>query len=81
MLPDEMEAEKNRKIIVSMANEIEILKKNVRDLQEQLQAAYIKIDQLTQEWIMDYNTEGKILAAEHNLKMYEGTPFERDLYE
>ena len=43
MLPDEMEAEKNRKIIVAQAEEIEILKRNVRDLQEQLTAAYIKI--------------------------------------
>ena len=43
MLPDEMEAEKNRKIIVAQAEEIEILKQNVRDLQEQLTAAYIKI--------------------------------------
>ena len=43
MLPDEMEAEKNRKIIVAQAEEIEILKRNVRELQEQLTAAYIKI--------------------------------------
>ena len=34
MLPDEMEAEKNRKIIVAQADEIEVLKRNVRDLQE-----------------------------------------------
>ena len=39
MLPDEMEAEKNRKIILAQANEIEILKRNVRDLQEQYQSA------------------------------------------
>lgn len=47
MLPDEMEAEKNRKIIVSMANELEILKTNVADLQKQLQNAYKRIDELT----------------------------------
>ena len=41
MLPDEMEAEKNRKIILAQADEIEILKKNVRDLQEQYQSALI----------------------------------------
>ena len=41
MLPDEMEAEKNRKIIVAQADEIEILKKNVRDLQEQYRSALI----------------------------------------
>ena len=54
MLPDEMEAEKNRKIIVAQADEIEILKKNVRDLQEQYRSALIhnktliqRIDELT----------------------------------
>lgn len=46
MLPDEMEAEKNRKIILAQADEIEMLKRNVRELQEQLTAAYIKIKQL-----------------------------------
>tara|TARA_B100001939_G_scaffold327104_1_gene321186 strand:- start:178 stop:372 length:195 start_codon:yes stop_codon:yes gene_type:complete len=49
MLPDEMEAEKNRKIIVAQADEIEMLKTNVRDLQEQLTAAYIKIKQLKED--------------------------------
>lgn len=43
MLPDEMEAEKNRKIILSQAQEIDILKENIRELQEQLQKAYKKI--------------------------------------
>ena len=48
MLPDEMEAEKNRKIIVAQADEIEILKKNVRALQEQYQSALIHNKNLTQ---------------------------------
>ena len=39
MLPDEMEAEKNRKMILAQADEIDILKKNVHDLQEQYQSA------------------------------------------
>ena len=39
MLPDEMEAEKNRKMILAQADEIEILKRNVHDLQEQYQSA------------------------------------------
>ena len=39
MLPDEMEAEKNRKMILAQADEIEILKRNVRQLQGQLQSA------------------------------------------
>lgn len=48
MLPDEMEAEKNRKIIVSQAATIEILKQNVKDLQEQLNNAHIRIRKLTE---------------------------------
>ena len=54
MLPDEMEAEKNRKMILSQADKIEILEKNVRDLQQNLQDAYViikhkqqRIDELT----------------------------------
>ena len=39
MLPDEMEAEKNRKMILAQADEIDILKRNVHDLQEQYQSA------------------------------------------
>ena len=49
MLPDEMEAEKNRKIILAQADEIEILKKNVRDLQEQLTAARVRIKKLVEQ--------------------------------
>ena len=48
MLPDEMEAEKNRKMILAQADEIEILKQNVRDLQESLQHAHIRIKRLTE---------------------------------
>lgn len=47
MLPDEMESEKNRKIIVAQANKIEILENNVRELQQQLTAAYIKMQRLS----------------------------------
>ena len=54
MLPDEMEAEKNRKLLLSQADKIEILERNVRDLQQNLQNAYImirnkqqRIDELT----------------------------------
>jgi hypothetical protein len=49
MLPDEMEAEKNRKIIVAQANEIEMLKRNVRDLQRQLNESYIRIKDLMED--------------------------------
>ena len=48
MLPDEMEAEKNRKMILAQADEIEILKKNVHFLQEQLNVAHKRIKELTQ---------------------------------
>ena len=48
MLPDEMEAEKNRKIIVAQADEIGILKNNIKELQEQLNAAHKRIKELTQ---------------------------------
>ena len=48
MLPDEMEAEKNRKIILAQADEIDILKKNVQFLQEQLNVAHKRIKELTQ---------------------------------
>lgn len=48
MLPDEMEAEKNRKIILEQSALIEILRQNVRDLQEQLNNAHIRIRQLTE---------------------------------
>ena len=49
MLPDEMEAEKNRKIILAQADEIDILKRNVRDLQEQLTSGYITVKELTEQ--------------------------------
>ena len=38
-------------------NEIEILKKNVRDLQEQLRTAYVRIKQLQEE--LDKNKPDK----------------------
>lgn len=49
MLPDEMEAEKNRKIILAQADEIDILKKNVRQLQGQLQSALIHNKRLIEQ--------------------------------
>ena len=49
MLPDEMEAEKNRKMILSQADEIEILKKNVRDLQEQYRSALVHNKRLIEQ--------------------------------
>tara|TARA_Y100001938_G_C7975050_1_gene371306 strand:- start:150 stop:308 length:159 start_codon:yes stop_codon:yes gene_type:complete len=49
MLPDEMEAEKNRKMIVAQADEIEILRRNIRELQEQLNNAHVRIRELIDE--------------------------------
>jgi hypothetical protein len=49
MLPDEMEAEKNRKIILAQADEIDILKRNVRDLEEQLRDARIRNAELIKQ--------------------------------
>ena len=49
MLPDEMEAEKNRKIILAQADEIEILKRNVRDLQGQLTLQQVKNKKLIEQ--------------------------------
>ena len=49
MLPDEMEAEKNRKLLLSQADKIEILERNVRDLQKNLQAAHIRVKELTEQ--------------------------------
>ena len=49
MLPDEMEAEKNRKLLVSQADTIEMLKRNVRDLQGQLNLQYVKNKKLIEQ--------------------------------
>tara|TARA_B100002019_G_C20983307_1_gene456881 strand:+ start:297 stop:575 length:279 start_codon:yes stop_codon:yes gene_type:complete len=49
MLPDEMEAEKNRKIILAQADEIEILKRNVRQLQGQYQSALVHKKRLIEQ--------------------------------
>ena len=48
MLPDQMEAEKNRKIIISQARVIDQLQTNVKELQEQLARANIRIKELTE---------------------------------
>lgn len=47
MLPDQMEAEKNRKIIVAQANTIDLLENNIYQLQAELQNAYKRIGELT----------------------------------
>ena len=47
MLPDEMEAEKNRKIIIGLSSKLDLIEQNVKELQAQLQAAYKRIAELT----------------------------------
>ena len=41
---------KNRKIIVAQAEEIDILKNNIKELQEQLIAAHRRIVSLNDDW-------------------------------
>ena len=65
MLPDEMEAEKNRKIILAQADEIDILKRNVRELQEQLNTAHASIAVFNTEW---GEMRDKLDAAEEHNK-------------
>jgi len=61
MLPDQMEAEKNRKIIVAQANTIDLLENNVHQLQAELQNAYKRIAELTvkkETVVIDRNYKG-----------------------
>ena len=46
MMPDEMEAEKNRKIIIAQANKIDLLENNIHQLQDEVQNSYKRIAQL-----------------------------------
>jgi len=46
MLPDEMEAEKNRKIIIGLSSKLDLIERNVVELQAQLQASYKRIADL-----------------------------------
>ncbi len=47
MMPDEMEAEKKRKIILGLSSKLDLIEQNVKELQAQLQEAYKKISVLT----------------------------------
>lgn len=58
MLPDEMEAEKNRKIILAQADEIDILKRNVRDLQGQL-----NLQQVKNKKLIEQNAEAMVIIG------------------
>jgi len=64
MLPDEMEAEKNRKIILEMSDKIDLIERNVLELQGQLQAAYKRIDELKEKECFCGLAEEPVLATE-----------------
>ena len=64
MLPDEMEAEKNRKMILAQADEIEILKRNVRELQEQYRSALIHNKNLTQSLSNAYDDISNLIKED-----------------
>jgi len=58
MMPDEMEAEKNRKLLLSQADTIEILKRNVRDLQGQL-----NLQQVKNKKLIEQNAEAMVMIG------------------
>jgi len=64
MLPDEMEAEKNRKMILAQADEIDILKRNVKELQQSLQNAYSDISRLTEQECFCGLADEPVMATE-----------------
>ena len=64
MLPDEMEAEKNRKLLLAQADEIEIYRKNIRDLQAQLNSAQIHNKNLTQSLSNAYDDISRLAKDE-----------------
>ena len=70
MLPDEMEAEKNRKLLLSQADKIEILERNVRDLQQNLQDAYVIIKHKQQSLENAYADISRYLKHQVDKHMY-----------
>ena len=58
MLPDEMEAEKNRKILLRQAEQIEMLKRQLAEETAARYAAYKRIAELTDsEWTPTAETQ------------------------
>ena len=64
MLPDEMEAEKNRKIILGLSGKLDLIEQNVKELQAQLQAAYKRIAELKEKECFCGLAEEPVLATE-----------------
>ena len=64
VLPDEMEAEKNRKIILEMSDKIDLIERNVLDLQGQLQEAYKRNAELIKQ-----NAEAMLIIGQQTKKI------------
>lgn len=64
MLPDEMEAEKNRKIIIGLSSKLDLIERNVIELQTQLQASYKRIAELKQKECFCGLADEPVLATE-----------------
>ncbi len=75
MLPDEMEAEKNRKMILAQADEIEILKRNVRQLQGQYQSALVHnkrlIEQVAEAMVIIGHKQQELDAMEQEIDVMQ----------
>jgi|TARA_R100000084_G_C4626237_1_gene135924 hypothetical protein len=64
MLPDEMEAEKNRKIILGLSAKLDLIEQNVKELQAQLQASYKRIAELKEKECSCGLMDEPVLATE-----------------
>ena len=64
MLPDEMEAEKNRKIILGLSGKLDLIEQNVKELQAQLQSSYKRIAELKEKECSCGLMDEPVLATE-----------------
>ena len=64
MLPDEMEAEKNRKIIIGLSSKLDLIERNVIELQAQLQASYKRIAELKENECFCGLADEPVMATE-----------------
>ena len=59
-----MEAEKNRKIIIGLSSKLDLIERNVIELQAQLQASYKRIAELKEKECFCGLAEEPVLATE-----------------
>ena len=59
-----MEAEKNRKIIIGLSSKLDLIERNVIELQTQLQASYKRIAELKQKECFCGLADEPVLATE-----------------